>query len=58
LNGEYFIYGYLIDDFKSLSKDHFHAITVASVQELHRKIEQQQQQINQLIEILNRNNIS
>lgn len=58
LNGEYFIYGYLIDDFKSLSKDHFHAITVASVQELHRKIEQQQEQINQLFEILNRNNIS
>lgn len=58
LNGEYFIYGYLIDDFKSLSKDHFHAITVASVQELHRKIEQQQEQINQLLEILNRNNIS
>tara|TARA_B100000795_G_scaffold227081_1_gene183306 strand:- start:3708 stop:5576 length:1869 start_codon:yes stop_codon:yes gene_type:complete len=58
LNGEYFIYGYLIYDFKSLSKDHFHAITVSSVQELHRKIEKQQQLINQLQEILSRNNIS
>ena len=57
LSGEHFIYGYEVDDFKKLSKDHFHAITISSVQELHRKIEQQQEQINQLLEILSRNNI-
>ena len=58
LNGEHFIYGYMVNDFKKISKDHFHAITISSVQELNRKIEQQQNQINQLLEILTRNNIS
>ena len=46
------------NDFKKLSKDHFHAITISSVQELYRKIEQQQNQINRLLEIIARNNIS
>ena len=58
LNGEHFIYGHLVDDFKKLSKDHFHALSISSIQELHRKIEQQQTQINQLLEILARNGIS
>ena len=58
INGEHFIYGFEVDDFKKLSKDHFHAITISSVQELHRKIEQQQEQINQLLAILSRNNIT
>ena len=60
-NAEHFIYGYMVNDFKKfkkLSKDHFHAITISSVQELYRKIEQQQNQINRLLEIIARNNIS
>ena len=48
----------MVNDFKKLSKDHFHAITISSVQELYRKIEQQQNQINRLLEIIARNNIS
>ena len=58
LSGEFFIYGYEVNDFKNLNKDHFHAITISSVQELHKKIQEQQTQINQLLEILARNNIS
>jgi len=52
-----FIYGYE-EDTIALKKDYFHPIHTASIQQLHRIITQQQNQINALMEILQRNGIN
>ena len=36
------------DNFHILKKEYFHALTISSVQELHRKITAQQEEINNL----------
>ena len=58
INGRIFVYGKTEQKFNSLKKEYFHAITISAVQELHRTIERQQEQINTLIEILSRNSIT
>ena len=54
---EVFIYGYE-EDTIALKKDYFHPIHTASIQQLHRIIQNQQTQINTLMEILERNGIN
>ena len=54
---EIFLYGKL-DKYPLLQKDYFHALHTSAIQELNRKIEKQQEQINQLLEILTRNGIN
>jgi hypothetical protein len=56
--GSIFIYGKTDDDVKQLKKDHFLPVLTSSVQELHKIITQQQNQINTLMEILERNGIN
>ena len=56
--GSIFIYGKTDDDVKQLKKDHFLPVLTSSVQELHKIITQQQQQIDTLMEILSRNGIN
>jgi hypothetical protein len=43
-----FVYGKVDDNFHILKKEYFHALTISSVQELHRKITAQQEEINNL----------
>jgi hypothetical protein len=43
-----FIYGSQVEDFHRMDKNYFHALTVSSCQELHRKIVSQQAEIDEL----------
>jgi len=56
--GSLFVYGKTDEDVKQLKKDHFLPVLTSSVQELHKIITQQQNQINTLMEILERNGIN
>ena len=53
LNGRIFVYGKIEEKFNSLKKEYFHALTISAVQELHRTITRQQQEINDLKNKLN-----
>jgi hypothetical protein len=53
LNGRIFVYGKIEEKFNSLKKEYFHALTISAVQELHRTITRQQQEINDLKTKLN-----
>ena len=43
-----FVYGKVDDNFHILKKEYFHALTISSVQELHKIITAQQEEINNL----------
>jgi len=53
INGKIFVYGKIEERFNSLKKEYFHALTISAVQELHRTITRQQQEINELKTKLN-----
>lgn len=53
INGRIFVYGKIEERFNSLKKEYFHALTISSVQELHRIITKQQEKINELENKLN-----
>ena len=50
LNCEIFVYGIMQNNFKSIKKEYLHAISISSIQELNRKINNQQILIDTLIE--------
>ena len=53
INGKIFVYGKTEERFNSLKKEYFHALTISAVQELHRTITRQQEEINNLKNKLN-----
>jgi hypothetical protein len=48
-----FVYGKVDDNFHILKKEYFHALTISSVQELHKIIMEQKEEINNLKSRLN-----
>ena len=44
-----FVYGEEVDDFLNLKKEVFHAISVSSIQELHRRLEAEKSKVADLL---------
>ena len=44
-----FVYGEEVDDFLNLEKEVFHAISVSSIQELHRRLEAEKTKVSDLL---------
>ena len=53
LNDKIFVYGSKVNDFHVLNKEYINTLNVCAVQELHRKIESQKNEINSLNERVN-----
>jgi len=53
LNNSIFVYGTEVNDFHVLNKEYINTLNVCAVQELHRKIVLQQNEINSLNERVN-----
>lgn len=52
-NDKIFVYGTEVNDFHALNKEYINTLNVCAVQELHRKIVMQQEEINELNEKIN-----